>query len=390
MNKKSAIIGCITEIKDNENRVGLTPYCAQKLVKKGHRVLIQRHAGRGAGFHDSNYTDAGAEIMVTPEEIAEKCDILVKVKEPVPEEYHLLGLLKEKTLFTYLHLSGVPRSLTEKLLECEVTGIAYETVQDAAGKLPLLTPMSEIAGVLAVQYAAQYLQIKYGGRGRTCGKITGAPSTRGVIYGAGVVGRTSARTMAGMGSRVTLFDINDTALKIAKKELHQYLGEYLFDRVTFAKPDSEIVNVALSEADVLIGAVLVAGTKAPEVVSEQQIHLMKDGAVVVDVSIDQGGCLWGSKPTKHSDPIYELDRKIYCCVANMPGQVARQSTQALTRATLPYLQKLAGEGIVSALRSDPGFLSGLNTYAGKITYKPVAKDLDMMDMFTTPEDVLSE
>ncbi len=386
--KRPAIIGTITEIKNNENRVGLTPAGVKKLTESGHRVFVQRHAGKGAGFHDHEYTEAGAEIRVTPEEIVPAVDILVKVKEPLAEEYHLLELMKGKTLFTYLHLSGVPKALTKKLLECKITGIAYETVEDKKGKLPLLNPMSQIAGVLAVQYGAEYLQKKYNGRGKTLGEIENASRAKVVIYGAGIVGKTSAKCAAGMGSFVTLFDINQQVITQAKKELKEYLGEYLYQNVTIEKPDNEKTSIALSKADLLIGAVLVPGKKAPEVVSEEQIHLMKDGAVVVDVSIDQGGCIWGSKATSHSDPIYELNNKIFCCVANMPGQVAYQSTQALTNATIPYLLELANKGSEDALKNDPGFLLGLNTYRGFITYPSVADDLQMTEQFKNAKEVL--
>ena len=378
----SLTIGTVTEIKNNENRVGLTPEGVKQLVADGHKVLVQRHAGKGAGFHDHEYTEAGAEIRLDPESVAKDCDILVKVKEPIPAEYHLLEHLHGKTLFTYLHLSGVPKSLTEKLLEEEITAIAYETVQDEQGGLPLLKPMSEIAGVLAVQYGAEYLQKKYHGRGKTLGEITGVDRSHVVVIGAGIVGLASAKTAAGMGCQVTLLDINDQVIAKAKESMNAYLGEYLMSHVSVEKSSEEVLNAALATADVLVGAVLVPGTKAPRVVSADQIHLMKDGAVVVDVAIDQGGCIEGARATTHSEPIYEVDGKIFCCVANMPGQVAYQSTQALTNATLPYLRKLANEtSHLASLQADPGFARGLNTYKGKITYKSVAEDLQMQKVF---------
>lgn len=375
-------IGTVTEIKDNENRVGLTPEGVKQLVADGHRVLVQRHAGKGAGFHDHEYMDAGAEIRFDAESIAKDCDILVKVKEPIPAEYHLLELLNGKMLYTYLHLSGVPKSLTEKLLAENITAIAYETVEDAEGGLPLLKPMSEIAGVLAVQYGAEYLQKKYHGRGKTLGEISGVDRAHVLVIGAGIVGLASAKTAAGMGCQVTLLDINEKVIEKATKEMSAYLGEYLMGHVEIKMSTEEVLNEALSTADVLIGAVLVPGTKAPRVVSAEQIHLMKDGAVVVDVAIDQGGCVEGARATTHSDPIYEVDGKIFCCVANMPGQVAYQSTQALTNATLPYLRKLANETAhLASLSEDPGFARGLNTYKGKITYKAVAEDLQMEEAY---------
>ncbi|MBI5414929.1 alanine dehydrogenase [Candidatus Peregrinibacteria bacterium] len=382
------IIGTIAEIKDNENRVGITPEGVKKLVEDGHRVFVQRHAGKGAGFHDHEYIAAGAEIRITPEEIVPAVDILVKVKEPLESEYPLLGHMNGKTLFTYLHLSAAPKALTERLLECEISGIAYETVEDTHGKLPLLSPMSEIAGVLSVQYGAEYLQRKYGGRGKTLGEIKNTSRARVVVYGAGIVGKTATKSAAGLGSLVTLFDINEISLREAEKEVKAYLGEHLSKNVTFEKPEHKVACAALAEADLLIGGVLVAGTRAPKVVSEEQIHLMKEGSVVVDVSIDQGGCVWGSKATTHSKPIFELDGKIYCCVANMPGQVAHQSTQALTSATLPYIEKLANQGGEKALLADAHFLKGLNTYRGHITYESVAKDLQMIEKYVPAKDAL--
>ncbi len=386
----SSIIGVLTEVKDNENRIALTPEGVAQLVQAGHKVLVQRHAGKGSGYHDHQYIDAGAEIQATPEEIASEVDILMKVKEPIESEYHLLGLLKGKTLFTYLHLSGVPKSLTKTLLQYNITAIAYETVEDADGGLPLLVPMSEVAGVLAVQYGAEYLQKKYGGRAKTLGEIQNVKQSEVVIFGAGIVGKASAKTAAGMGSHVTLFDINEESLKRARQELKAYLGSNLIQNVVFAKPDKESASDAIARADVLISGVLVHGAHAPRIVSKEQVHLMKDGAVIVDVSIDQGGSIWGAKPTTHSNPIYELDSKIYCCVTNMPGQVAYQSTQALTGATLPYILKLGEKGTEKALQSDTGFLKGLNTYKGYITYQSVAKDLKMVGKYMDPNKALTK
>lgn len=378
----SLTIGTITEIKNQENRVGLTPEGAKALVEDGHRVLIQRHAGKGAGFHDHEYLEAGAEIMLDAEAVVKACDILVKVKEPLPAEYYLLEMMKGKTLFTYLHLSGVEKSLTDKLLKEKITAIGYETVEDKEGGLPLLKPMSEIAGVLAVQYGGEYLQKKYGGRGKTLGEIAGVGRSHVMVIGAGVVGVTAAKTAAGMGSSVTLFDIREGSLEKAKISMKTFLGSYLFSHVSFQVSSPEAIHEALASADVLVGAVLVPGTKAPKVVNAEQIHLMKDGAVVIDVAIDQGGCIEGSRATSHEDPIYMVDGKIFCCVPNMPGQVAYQSTQALTNATLPYLRRLANEtSKFQSFREDPGFARGLNTYDGKITYESVAKDLQMEKVY---------
>ncbi len=379
------IIGTLKEIKDNENRVGLTPYGVRELVAEGHRVIVQEAAGIGSGFSDSEYIECGAEMMRDPAEIVRAVDILVKVKEPIPDEYKLLAQFSGKILFTYLHLSGVDRRLTKMLVNNNITAIAYETVEDEHGRLPLLAPMSQVAGVLAVQYGSQYLQKKYGGRGVTMGKITGTGSARVVVIGGGYVGTASAVTAAGMGCRVKLFDINPARVEELNREMKAYLGPNLGQNFEAIVPNGENYDQALREANLVVGAVLVAGAKAPEVVSEQQIKDMKEGTVIVDVSIDQGGCIWGSKPTTHSEPIYEIYGKVFCSVANMPGQVSRQSTMALTNATLPYLKMIAKEGadelIKRSLAHDGRFARGLNTYRGHLTYEAVAHDLGFEDRY---------
>lgn len=375
------IISTLKEIKDNENRVGLIPDGVKKLTELGHQVSIQNGAGEGAGFSDEEYKAAGAEILEDSFEIAKKTDILVKVKEPLPNEYHLLEHLKGKTLFTYLHLSGVDPHLTNKLLECSITSIAYETVEDEQGHLPLLAPMSEIAGVLAIQYAGEFLQKKHHGLGITLGNISHTEQPLVVIIGAGIVGTMAAKCGAGIGSKVRLFDINQETLNRAEIEIKAHLGSNLFQNVKLMKAEKNILDETLRDADVLIGAVLLKGTKAPRVVSEEQVHLMKKGAVIIDVAIDQGGCVWGSRPTTHSNPIFGIDGKIFCCVANMPGQVARQSTQALCNATIPYIIKMANQGVIKSLAHSERFARGLNTFNGKITYKSVAKDLNMENSF---------
>lgn len=373
------IIATLKEIKNNENRVGLTPYGVKELVAEGHEVIVQEAAGLGSGFSDSEYIECGAKIMRSPEEIVRAADILVKVKEPIPSEYNLLEQFAGKILFTYLHLSGVDERLTKVLIANNITAIAYETVQDETGHLPLLAPMSEVAGVLAVQYGAEYLQKKYGGRGITLGQITGVGSARVVVVGGGFVGATAAKTAAGMGSRVKLFDINPARVEELNRDIKEYLGPNLGQNFEALVPDGQNYDEALREANVVVGAVLVAGAKAPEVISEQQVKDMKEGTVLVDVSIDQGGCIWGSKATTHAEPIYEIYGKIYCSVANMPGQVSRQSTMALTNATLPYLKMIAKEGaealIKKSLSTDGRFARGLNTYKGYLTYEAVAHDL---------------
>lgn len=387
------IIATLKEIKDNENRVGLTPKGVKELVAEGHEVIVQETAGLGSGFSDSEYVAAGAIILRDPEDIVKRAEILVKVKEPLPAEYNLLEQFAGKTLFTYLHLSGVDKRLTKVLVNNNITAIAYETVQDERGTLPLLAPMSEVAGVLAVQYGAEYLQKKYGGRGLTLGKITGTDSAHVVVVGGGYVGMTAAKTAAGMGSHVKLFDISQARVDQLNAEVKEYLGPNLGKNFDAIVPNAENFGEALKEANLLIGAVLVAGAKAPVVVSEEQVKSMKEGAVIVDVSIDQGGCIWGSHSTSHSEPTYELYGKIYCCVPNMPGQVSRQSTFALTNATLPYLKMIAREGAESVLKkslaADGRFARGLNSYKGHITYESVAVDLGMMDVYKPVSEALN-
>jgi alanine dehydrogenase len=331
-------------------------------------------------------------MMRNPEDIVKAADILVKVKEPLPEEYNLLEQFAGKTLFTYLHLSGVDKRLTKVLVKNNITAIAYETVQDDVGKLPLLAPMSEVAGILAVQYGGEFLQKKHGGRGITLGKITGVPSARVVVVGGGFVGATAAKTAAGMGSRVKLFDINPAICERLNKEMKEYLGPHLGENFEALVPEKEGFEQALKDCNLLVGAVLVAGTRAPTVVSEEQVKMMKEGSVIVDVAIDQGGCIWGSRCTSHSEPVYDIYGKVYCCIPNMPGQVSRQSTIALTTATLPYLKKMAMQGAEAMLKeslSNGGrFARGLNAYKGYITYEAVAKDLGMMENYKDAKDLV--
>jgi len=382
-----ATVATLKEIKKGENRVGLTPIGVKELVERGHSVLVQENSGINAGFPNEEYEDAGATLLSNPLEIVKKADILIKVKEPIEEEYVLLENFKGKILFTYLHLSGVTKSLTEKLLENKITGIAYETVRDEKGQLPLLKPMSQVAGVLAIQYGAQYLQKKYNGRGISLGKIDNTTPAEVVVVGGGVVGAKAAITAAGLGANVTLLELKDERISQLKNEFKEFLGENLYKNVSFLKSNEENLKESVKKADLLIGAVLVAGAKAPIVVTEEMVKSMKNGSVIVDVAIDQGGCIWGSKPTTHENPIYNLDGKIFCCITNMPGQVALQSTQALTSATLPYLLKLADKGI-DALREDKNFAKGLNTYNGRITYKKVAEDLGMEEYYSDLSEIL--
>jgi alanine dehydrogenase len=371
-------IGTIREIKDSENRVGLTPKWTKELVKAGHAVWVEKGAGEGAGFADAEYKASGAILVDKPIEVVKRADILVKVKEPLPCEYKLLSYLKGKTLYTYLHLVAVDRGLTLNLIKRHITAIDYATVENERGALPLLVPMSEIAGTLSAHYAAEFLQKKHGGRGITIGHIHHVKPVNVVIVGCGVAGKAAAKTAVGMGARVDLFDIDERKVTEVKKEMSAFLGTRLIKNV--AAFNSNKVGFAnyIKNADVLIGAALVKGSKAPVVVSEAMVKTMKRGSVIVDIAIDQGGCIWGSRPTTHSNPIYQIEGKIFCCVANMPGQAPMQATEALTYTTFPHLLKMANLGVHSYLKKNRCFARGVNVYNGKVVYRAVAEALDLM------------
>lgn len=371
-------IGTIKEVKQGENRVGLAPWCVEKLVQSGHKVYAQKAAGDGSGFSDTDYRKAGAKLFGKPEDVVKRSDILVKVKEPLPSEYEWLQLLAGRTLYTFLHLAGVDKNLTLSLIKNQIIAIDYATVEDRNGALPLLVPMSEVAGVLAAQYSAEYLQRKHGGRGITVGRISNARPAEVLVMGGGIVGTSAARTVAGMGARVVLFDIDDGVITKVKQDMLAVLGEKLVKNVRVLNPKRTKLENYLARADAVIGAVLVRGSRAPIVISKQMVKSMKTGAVIVDVAIDQGGCVWGSKPTTHSAPVYSLDGKIYCCVPNMPSQASRLATQALTRMSFPHLLKIANQGVVPYLKKNKGFAKGLNVYQGKIIYEAIAQDLNLM------------
>lgn len=370
-------IGTIREIKNNENRVGLTPEAVAKLVKHGHEVYVQMSAGDGSGFSDDAYAKAGAKMLHHASDVLKHVDILVNVKEPIPEEYPLLPLLKGKVLYTYLHLAACEKKLTEELMKNHITSIAYETIEDEKGQLPCLAPMSEVAGVLAIQYGAQYLQKKYDGVGVTLGRVNGANVAETVVVGGGIVGRKAAHTAIGMGSNVTVFEANDQCAEFTRKELTSELcGPYL-ERLQVMVSKPEALSSKLRTADLLVGAVLLHGAKAPRIVTEEMVKAMKKGAVIIDVAIDQGGCIWGSRPTTHENPIYDIEGKIFCCITNMPGQAPLQSTQALTHSTVPYLITMAEKGVIAALKANPGLAKGVNTHNGKLVYKAVADALGL-------------
>ena len=370
------LIGCPTEIKPQEFRVGLTPSAASELVAHGHKVLIQSGAGLGAGFTDDDYRAAGAEIAPDAKTVFDRAEMIVKVKEPQPVERAMLR--RGQVLFTYLHLAPDPEQ-TRDLLNCGVTAIAYETVTDPRGGLPLLAPMSEVAGRLAPQAGAWALQKANGGEGVLLGGVPGVHPANVVIIGGGVVGTAAARVAAGMGAHVTVLDRSIPRLS--------YLDDIFMGRLTTQYATAAATADLLPTADMIIGAVLIPGAAAPKLISRAQLGLMKPGAVLVDVAIDQGGCFETSHPTTHQDPIYEVDGIIHYCVANMPGAVPRTSTQALGNATLPFVLALADKGWRQALRDDAHLRAGLSTHEGQLTSGPVGAALGIATVL--PEAVLS-
>ncbi|MBN8866502.1 MAG: alanine dehydrogenase [Solirubrobacterales bacterium] len=355
--------GVPTEIKTNEARVAMTPSGARELTQRGHEVVIQSGAGEGSGFGDQEYVAEGAQILGNAAEVFAEAEVIVKVKEPQAVEVEMLG--PNHTLFTYLHLAPDP-VLTKGLMDSGATCIAYETITDDRGRLPLLAPMSEVAGKLAAQAGAFMLGAAMGGRGYLLGGVTGVSAGRVMVIGGGIVGQNAAQVALGLGAEVYLYDRSLDRLR----ELDGIFG----NAVSTCYASSLDIEQALPEMDLVIGAVLVKGAKAPHVVTRDQLSLMKPGAVLVDVSIDQGGCFETSHPTTHEDPTYLVDGVNHYCVANMPGVVPATSTRALTNATLPYLIKLAELGVDEALASDPNFAAGLNVAKGEVTYEPVARD----------------
>jgi len=357
-------IGCPTEIKPQEFRVGLTPNAAREAVAHGHAVIVQRGAGRGAGFVDADYEAAGAAIVDTAEEVFASADMIVKVKEPQAVERAMLR--EGQLLFTYLHLAPDPDQ-TRDLLASGATAIAYETVTDERGGLPLLAPMSEVAGRLAPQVGAWTLQKANGGRGVLMGGVPGVGPAHVLVIGGGVVGTHAARIAAGMGAEVTVLDRSLPRLR--------YLDDVFPGVLRTGYSSTGLLAEHLVRADMVIGAVLIPGAEAPKLVRRAQFADMKPGAVLVDVAIDQGGCFETSKPTTHADPIYEVDGIMHYCVANMPGAVARTSTIALGNATMPFMLALADKGWKQACADDPHLLNGLNVHAGQLTYYAVGKAL---------------
>lgn len=358
----AAKIGVPKEVKNHEYRVGLTPSSVRELTSRGHTVFVQTQAGSGIGYMDDTYLDAGASIVSTAEEVFAKAELIVKVKEPQPQECKMLQ--SHQTLFTYLHLAPDAEQ-TKGLMQSRVTAVAYETVTDAQGGLPLLAPMSAVAGRMSIQIGAQMLEKIYGGSGILLGGIAGTEQGKVVILGGGVVGYNAARMAVGLGASVTILDKNTRRLA--------ELDSLFQGRLQALYSTTDVVEKYVSDADVVVGAVLIPGAAAPRLVTRAMLGKMRPGSVLVDVAIDQGGCFETSRPTTHENPIYVVDGVIHYCVTNMPGAVARTSTVALNNATLPFVLDLAGKGTRQALLDDPNLLNGLNVHNGHITYAPVAE-----------------
>jgi alanine dehydrogenase len=359
-------IGLPKEIKDNEYRVGLTPAGVQALAHAGHEVYVQKTAGEGSGFTDDQYVKAGGRLLDTADDIWKTGDMIVKVKEPIAPEYPRMR--ENQLLFTYLHLAP-EFELTKQMMERKVTGVAYETITDRAGRLPLLTPMSEVAGRMSVQVGATYLEKMNGGRGILLGGVPGVPAANVVIIGGGIVGTEAAKMAVGLGAKVTIIDRNLDRLR--------QLDDIFLSKVQTLASSRYAIEEAISHADLVIGAVLVVGAAAPKLVTRDMLKLIPNGAVLVDVAVDQGGCFETTHATTHSNPTYYEEGVLHYCVANMPGAVPRTSTFALTNATLPYALDLANKGFEAAIADDPGLREGVNTYAGKLTYEAVATSQEL-------------
>ncbi|MFN2515438.1 MAG: alanine dehydrogenase [Pyrinomonadaceae bacterium] len=370
------IVGLPKEIKDNEYRVGLTPAGVRALTDANHKVVVEKSAGEGSGFEDSLYQKAGAQIINSADDVWARGEMIVKVKEPIEPEYPRMR--EGQLLFTYLHLAP-DKKLTDQLLKRKVTGIAYETITDRRGGLPLLTPMSEVAGRMAIQVGAHYLEKMAGGRGILLGGVPGVPAARVVILGGGVVGTNAAKIAVGMGAHVTIIDNNLDRLR--------ELDDIFLSKISTLASSAYMIHDAICEADLIVGAVLVPGASAPRLVTRNMLKDVPNGAVIVDVAVDQGGCIETTHPTTHSNPTYYVEGVLHYCVANMPGAVPRTSTFALTNATLPYTLKLANKGFYEAIRSNAGLKAGVNTYAGHCTYEGVA---DSQNLQYTSIDELIE
>ncbi len=357
-------VGVPKEVKADEYRVAMMPVGADVLVRAGHQVLIEKDAGIGSGFADEMYTAVGAKIVPSAEDVFAAADMIIKVKEPQPQEIRLFR--DKQIIFTYLHLAA-DAGLTEAVRMTGVTAIAYETIKDKAGRLPLLTPMSEIAGKMSIQEGAKYLEKPMRGRGILLGGVPGVPPANVVVLGAGIVGTNAAKVAAGLGANVVLMDVNLERLR--------YLDDVMPANVSTIFSDPHTVRDHLATADLVVGAVLIPGAIAPRLVTRRDLVTMHNGAVIVDVAIDQGGCFETSRPTTHQNPTYDVEGVIHYCVTNMPGAVGRTSTIALCNATLPYAVRIANKGYEQAAKEDPGFAEGFNLVGGRVTHPAVAQSL---------------
>ncbi len=358
------IIGIPKEIKPQENRVGMIPAGVRTLTEVGAEVLVEKGAGLGSGFTDDEYQEMGAKIIPTADEVWKSSDMIIKVKEPIAPEYDRIQ--QKQVIYTYLHLAVAPE-LGDVLLKKEATGIAYETIQLEDGSLPLLKPMSEVAGKMSVQAGATHLQREHGGRGVLLGGVPGVRRGKVTILGGGIVGTNAAKIAVGMGANVTIIDVNVDRL--------EYLDDIFSSKITTLKSNSQNIEEAVLDSDLVVGGVLIAGAKAPKLVDRALISKMRPGSVVVDVAVDQGGCVETCKPTTHQNPTYVVDGVVHYCVANMPGAVSHSSTFALTNATLSYAKRFVELGVMEAISQDPALVPGVNTYAGYVTHKAVAEGL---------------
>ncbi|WP_194766667.1 alanine dehydrogenase [Tamlana sp. I1] len=359
-------IGVPIEIKNNENRVGMTPSGVFELTKRNHEVFVQKNAGFNSGFLDEDYMEAGAKILDTIEEVYAVAEMIVKVKEPIEPEYKLIQ--PNQVVFTYFHFAS-SEALTNAMIESKSICIAYETVEDADGTLPLLIPMSEVAGRMSIQQGAKYLEKPIKGRGILLGGVPGVPPAKVLILGAGIVGYQAAKMAAGLGAHVVIMDINMKALR--------YVSDSMPNNVISEFSSEYNIRKHIKDADLIVGGVLIKGAKAPKLITRDMLKEMQPGTVMVDVAVDQGGCFETTKPTTHQDPTYIIDEVVHYTVANMPGAVPYTSTMALTNVTLPYVVKLANEGWGKACENNPPLAKGLNIVKGEIVYKEIAEAFDM-------------
>ena len=369
------IVGVLKEIKAEENRVCMTPAGVEVMKQNGHEVLVEKNAGLGSGFNNTAYKSAGTEIIDSPKEIFKRADMVMHVKEPLAAEYDLIR--KDQIIFTYLHLAAA-EELTHVLIKSGSIGIAYETIQKADGSLPLLTPMSEVAGRMAIQQGAKYLEMAQGGHGVLLGGVPGVDPGTVVIIGGGIVGTNAAKMACGLGAKVYILDMNLERLR--------YLSDVMPSNCFLLMSKPTTLRRLIKEADVVVGAVLIPGAKAPRLITREMLKTMKKGAVLVDVAIDQGGCFETSKATTHGEPIYTVDGVVHYCVANMPGAVPKTSTLALTNATLPYAVEIANKGWQKAMQENPEIKPGANVVQGKVTYQGVAEAFGLE--FTSIDNLL--